>query len=30
MNYYIVSQEIPILPDILAKLAYLHLSLSVW
>ena len=30
MNYYIVSQEILIPPDILAKLGYLHLSLSVW
>lgn len=28
MNHYIVSQEILISPDILAKLGYLHLSLS--
>lgn len=28
MNHYIVSQEILIPPDILAKLGYLHLSLS--
>lgn len=28
MNYYTVSQEILIPPDILAKLGYLHLSLS--
>lgn len=30
MNHYTVSQEILIPPDILAKLGYLHLSLSAW